>query len=91
MFLKKWELNFDPNTQSITSIPIWIRLPKLLLQYWHDEVLAGIGNWIRDLISIHKAIRAKSLMIFAYNYVNIYPTTDLLKSIEMIFNIGDWN
>lgn len=38
-FLKKWELEFEHNTQSITSIPFWIHLPILSLQYWHDEML----------------------------------------------------
>lgn len=91
LFVMKWNPNFNPNTQVVTYVPMWVRLPGLPCQFWHDEVLAGIGNWIENLIIIDKATRAKSLMIFARLCVSISPSSNLLDSINLVSELEVWS
>jgi len=77
LFMMKWIPNFDSNTQVITYVPIWVRIPSLPFRYWHDEVLARIRNWIRNPITIDKATRKKACMIRTRLFVSILPTSNL--------------
>jgi len=52
--------------------------------------MVGVGNWVGNLIAIDKATHAKTRMIFAQLYINIFPLMSLPYSIELIFELGVW-
>ncbi|KAL8170786.1 hypothetical protein V2J09_022590 [Rumex salicifolius] len=40
--LKKWYIGFDPHTESISSLDLWIRIHRLLVEYANYEALSAI-------------------------------------------------
>jgi hypothetical protein len=44
--MQPWTPDFDPTMASISSAPVWVRLPSLPLHFWGDKSLESIGNGI---------------------------------------------
>jgi len=44
LYSNKWTLNFDPEMDVPSAVPVWVRLPHLPLHYWGDELMKAIGN-----------------------------------------------
>lgn len=44
VMLKRWNPLFDPEREQIGAGPLWVRLPRLPLQYWSEDVFVHIGN-----------------------------------------------
>ena len=44
LYLNKWTPDFDPTQDVPSVVPVWVRLPHLLLHYWNSESLETIGN-----------------------------------------------
>lgn len=42
--MKPWTPDFDPSTASISTAPVWVRLPSLPLHFWEGKSLESIGN-----------------------------------------------
>jgi hypothetical protein len=44
LYMRPWMMNFVPERETFTSVPVWIRLYSLPLDYWLPESLKTIGN-----------------------------------------------
>ena len=44
LYMRPWVMNFVPEQEKFTSVPVWIRLYSLPLDYWLSESLKAIGN-----------------------------------------------
>jgi hypothetical protein len=42
--MKPWSPSFDPSKDSLSSTPVWVRLPNLPLHFWGLSSLCAIGN-----------------------------------------------
>ena len=51
MYLNKWDLSCDLEKDTPTAVPIWVKLPQLLLPCWNDEYLHAIGNRLEKYIA----------------------------------------
>jgi len=49
MYLFPWTLDFDLE-QEITTTPVWVKLPHLLLIFWDECSLRDIGNKLDHFI-----------------------------------------
>lgn len=43
MYLNRWTLDFDPEVDVPSAIPIWVYLPYLPLHCWSEKSLEAIG------------------------------------------------
>ncbi|KAI9107679.1 hypothetical protein K1719_021342 [Acacia pycnantha] len=50
--VQPWEANFRPDNALIEKAAMWVRLPKLPLEYYDDEALTIIGNMIGKTIRV---------------------------------------
>uniref|UniRef100_A0A7N2KN43 CCHC-type domain-containing protein n=1 Tax=Quercus lobata TaxID=97700 RepID=A0A7N2KN43_QUELO len=50
--IRPWELDFRPETASISSIAIWIRLNNLPIEYYNVEALHHIGKLIGNVLRV---------------------------------------
>lgn len=50
--VRPWEPNFRPDTADIASVVVWVRLPKLPIEYYDLEALKEIGNAIGTKLRI---------------------------------------
>jgi hypothetical protein len=42
--LKKWHVNFDARMTQVDILLVWVRIPRLPLVLWSEDVFAEIGN-----------------------------------------------
>ena len=50
LYLNKWTLDFDPELDVPSVVPVWVRLPHLLLHCWGDDSVRAIGNAVGKYI-----------------------------------------
>ena len=50
MYLKKWDLSFDPENHIPSEIPVWVKLSHLPLHCWNDEDMKTIGKYLGKYI-----------------------------------------
>ena len=50
MYLKKWDLSFDPEKYIPSTFLVWVKLPHLPLHCWNDEYLIEIRNTLGKYI-----------------------------------------
>ncbi|KAK9106790.1 hypothetical protein Syun_022801 [Stephania yunnanensis] len=50
IIIHQWVPNFIPRENIISTIPMWIRLPKIPLEFYDDKMLERIGNALGKFI-----------------------------------------
>jgi len=50
LYLIKWTSDFDPELDVPNVVPVWVRLPHLLIHCWGDESVRAIGNVVGKYI-----------------------------------------
>lgn len=55
LYMRPWVMNFVLERETFTSVPVWIRLYSLPLDYWLPESLKAIGNKLGHFLKISKA------------------------------------
>jgi len=58
-------MNFVPERETFTSVPVWVRLYSLPLDYWQTELLAAISNKLGRFIKASEATRSGKYTSFA--------------------------
>jgi hypothetical protein len=77
LFMQHWSPTFNPSTTSISTVPVWVRLPNLSLHLWNDPSLRAIGNAIGQLHSICP----NTTKIFRTTYARICVQMDLSEGL----------
>jgi hypothetical protein len=44
LYLNSWNLDFNPENDIPSVVPVWVRLPFLSFHCWNDETIRSIGN-----------------------------------------------
>lgn len=65
LYMQPWVMNFVPERETFASIPIWVRLYSLPLDYWQTESLDSIGNKLGHFIKASEATRRDKYTSFA--------------------------
>ncbi|GLJ30132.1 hypothetical protein SUGI_0595960 [Cryptomeria japonica] len=83
LFLQTWRPGFYLAKECFSRIPIWVRLPDQLLEYWENEVVTGIANSLGQLIVIDPVNISRKCLLFATFYMNIDVDKKLLSSTSL--------
>ena len=65
LYMRPWKMNFVLEKENFISVPVWVRLYSLPLDYWQPESLAAIGNKLGRFIKTSEAIRRGKYTSFA--------------------------
>ena len=79
LYMQPWIMNFVPEFETFTFVPVWVRLYSLPLDYWQTESLAAIGNKLGRFVKVSEATRREKYTSFARICV------------EMDLSIALWN
>lgn len=87
IYMRPWTMNFVPERETFTSVPIWIRLYSLPLDYWMPESLKVIGNKLGHFLKISEA----TLQGKYTSYACICVEMDLSRALpdEVILEVYD--
>nr|POE98982.1 uncharacterized protein CFP56_40197 [Quercus suber] len=82
--VRPWEPNFRPDTADIGSVAVWVRLPKLPIEYYDLEALKEIGNAIGTVLRIdtHTASESRG------QYARLCVQVNINKPLIYIILIG---
>jgi hypothetical protein len=75
MYLNRWMLDFDPESDIPSVVPVWVCLPHLPLHCWGDDTLKCIGN------SLGKYIDKSKPKMSMYACARISVEVDLEKGL----------
>jgi len=65
LYMRPWIMNFVLERETFTSVPVWVSLYSLPLDYWKNESLMAIGNKLGRFVKISKATRRGKYISFA--------------------------
>ena len=80
-------MNFVPERENFTSVPIWVRLYSLPLDYWQTESLSSIGNKLGHFVKASEATKRGKYTSFAQICVEMDLSGALLD--EVILEVFD--
>ncbi|XP_062113082.1 uncharacterized protein LOC133824231 [Humulus lupulus] len=87
VIVKPWSANLD-TLKAVKSVPVWVRLPGLGLQYWGTKCLSALMSTIGVPILVDKVMKDRSMMQFARVLVEIELSEDLPKSVQFLNEKG---
>ncbi|XP_062119067.1 uncharacterized protein LOC133832784 [Humulus lupulus] len=87
VIVKPWSADLD-TLKAVKSVPVWIRLPGLGLQYWGTKCLSALMSTIGVPILVDKVTKDRSMMQFARVLVEIELSEDLPKSVQFLNEKG---
>ena len=82
--IRPWEANFRPEEDNIASVAVWVRLPRLPIEYYDVEALKEIGQAIGTVLRIdtHTATEARG------RYARLCVQIDINKPLIYTVLIG---
>lgn len=63
--VKPWYPNISYEKSSLTSIPVWVKLPNLDIMYWTEHILTQIVGYLGKVLKIDTATLTRSRMMYA--------------------------
>ncbi|XP_057791024.1 uncharacterized protein LOC131007942 [Salvia miltiorrhiza] len=87
--LRDWVRYFNPYKESSSLAQVWVRIYYLPVEFWHPEVLTGIGHWLGQPLKID----GNSLNDEVAHFARILVEIDLAKTLPENFIIdgGDYS
>jgi len=65
LLVKGWNPDMDLQTETITSLPLWIQLPNLDIKYWGTRSLSEIGSILGIPLKTDKFTKERSYLHYA--------------------------
>lgn len=75
LIVQHWYPSFDPKVDSIKKLAVWVRVPKLPLQFFTKSFLARVGNRLGKTLRVDET----TLMVAKGKYAHISIEINLEK------------
>jgi hypothetical protein len=56
MMIKRWRLDFNPDTESFQMCHLWVLLPGLPLHLWNAVAMEAIGKSLGSFVSLDDSV-----------------------------------
>lgn len=86
--VQPWEIDFKFDPNYITTIPLWITLPRLPVGYWSSEALSKIASGIIRPLHTDHYTASMEYIFYARLCVEMDASKPLISSVEMLTTIG---
>ncbi|XP_077231942.1 uncharacterized protein LOC143865497 [Tasmannia lanceolata] len=83
LILRRWSPGLPLEQPELSTIPIWVKLPGLPLQYWNNEGISKIGSVIGNPLYMDSKTADETRLNFARICVEIEAGDPLPDSIEI--------
>ena len=80
--IRGWVPNFKPSTTNVSSIVVWVRLPKLPVEYYKPSILRDLGNAIGSVLRIDTHTATEMRGRFAKHCVQVDLEKPLIRIIK---------
>lgn len=89
-YMRPWMMNFVPERETFTSVPIWVRLYSISIGYWETKSLIAIGNKLGRFFKASEATRRGKYTTFARICVEMDLSGALLDEVILEFFDEEW-
>ncbi|XP_058726109.1 uncharacterized protein LOC131597426 [Vicia villosa] len=83
--VKPWSPNFHPQSDTIKSVAVWVRISELPIEYYDCRILHHIGNKIGKTVKVDK----NTVLHARGKYARICVEIDLTKTLVAMFMINN--
>lgn len=90
LFMRDWEDRYNPDAEKLLAAPIWVRFFGLPSEFWHPEVLEGIGNSIRAFVKVAESTKRGKYTSYARICVYMNIAEPLLEFVEVEYHDEIW-
>jgi len=90
LFLRDWKPRFNPDTEDLSHVPVWIRLYGLPTEYWKEETLKDIGNSIGTFIKVAEDTKYRRFTSYARICVQMQLKKTLAETVSLFHDDFEW-
>ena len=83
ILLRKWEPGLELSKAAPSSVPLWVHIHDIPLEYWNEEGLSYIASAIGKPIHVDRLTAAGRRISYARICVEVNAQNELLKSLEI--------
>ncbi|GAU10508.1 hypothetical protein TSUD_420790 [Trifolium subterraneum] len=83
--VKEWSPNFQPESDTIEEVAVWVRISGLPIEYYDSEILHFIGNRMGKTVKVDK----NTLTQERGKYARLCVQVNLSKPLLAMFSIKD--
>nr|XP_009606856.1 uncharacterized protein LOC104101141 [Nicotiana tomentosiformis] len=83
LVLKQWEPNFQMSKEPLQVIPVWVRFPKLPIQYWTLRSLGRIASCLGKPVCTYKLIAKGDRVSYAHILIEMDVSMELQEEIPI--------
>ena len=91
LVLQKWSSGMSLNDYFFAQAPVWVRLPKLPLEYWNEDVFGGIARTFGELLSTDPITASKRRLNFVHICIGVREGIDMPDFIDLHSKLGVHN
>ncbi|GAA0143395.1 hypothetical protein LIER_04088 [Lithospermum erythrorhizon] len=89
LIIKAWSHDAKIERKREVNVPVWVRIPNLILQFWNEEMLSKIGSYIGKPLVVDSATSSLERMAYARVYVEIDVNWELSEFVPLVDDF--WN
>ncbi|XP_057838208.1 uncharacterized protein LOC131048314 [Cryptomeria japonica] len=78
----------DMSDTFFETIPVWVKLSRFPLEYWHGDIFKGIAGVFGELLSIDPMMAARKIMVYARICVGVSRSKDIPSLVELVSKLG---
>ena len=78
IILRQWKPNLKLDSQGVKSIPIWVNLFNIPLEYWNPEGISYIASFIGKPIHVDRVTSSGRRISFARVCIEVFAEDDFI-------------
>jgi hypothetical protein len=90
LFIKPWHMGFNSAEEIPSQVPVWIRLPRLPLEFWREDILHSISLLLGKPVGSATQTQDRKVISFARICVEVDLNNPLPDSIEICMGSSSW-
>lgn len=90
LFIKPWHASFNSTEEMSSRVPFWVRLPRLPLEFWREDILHKIASLKGNPVAVSTQTLDKKVISFALICVEIDLNNPLSDSMEICLGSSSW-
>jgi hypothetical protein len=90
LYMRPWKENFSPEKETFKSVPVWLRLYSLPLDYWLSSTFEAIGNKLGKYVKTSDATLKGKYTSYARICIEMDVSGALPEAISLEFRDEEW-
>ena len=90
LFIKPWHMSFNSAEEIPSRVPVWVRLPRLPLEFWREDIFHSISMLLGKPVGSATQTQDRKVISFARICVEVDLNNPLPDSMEICMGSISW-